>query len=97
MVRPNHAEPLHRSPVRIAAAELGNRQSRMKPHGVMPGRLFCVLTRDRATPSRSVFSVNARPSAGAVLTSHLTLSLPLGPESAPVFRGIGRKIMGGHA
>ena len=26
-----------------AAAELGNRQSRMRPHGVMPGRLFCYV------------------------------------------------------
>jgi hypothetical protein len=36
------AEPSRHSPVIITAAELGNRQSRMKPHGVMPGRLFCI-------------------------------------------------------
>jgi hypothetical protein len=30
----------------MKAAELGNRQSRMRPHGVMPGRLF-YLTRRR--------------------------------------------------
>src|ERR1700747_2306973 len=28
-----------------AAAELGNRQSRMRPHGVMPGRLFATWPR----------------------------------------------------
>jgi len=36
----DRAEPFRRSPVAMVAAELGNRQSRMRPHGVMPGRLF---------------------------------------------------------
>jgi hypothetical protein len=43
---------LHVSPVMIGqATELGNRQSRMKPHGVMPGRLFAeVRTRRGEAP-----------------------------------------------
>ena len=36
-------EPLRRSSIIMPAAELGNRQSRRRPHGVMPGRLFYAL------------------------------------------------------
>jgi hypothetical protein len=36
---------LRASPVVMKAAELGNRQSRMRPHGVMPGRLFYLTRR----------------------------------------------------
>ncbi len=41
------AEPL-RGLVIKAAADLGNRQSRMEPHGVMSGRLFCIRLAERA-------------------------------------------------
>jgi hypothetical protein len=47
---PLAAEPLGHSPVIIAATELGNRQSRIKPHGVMPGRLFAFISAPRAQP-----------------------------------------------
>src|SRR5580704_18650277 len=37
-------EPLRSSPLINTATELGNQQSRIKPHGVMPVRLFAFPT-----------------------------------------------------
>jgi hypothetical protein len=36
----------------MAAAEPGNRQSRIEPHGVMPGRLFYALEQDDFSSKR---------------------------------------------
>jgi hypothetical protein len=49
-----------------AAAELGNRQSRMRPHGVMPGRLFA--TRPRHGKARRAMAAleSATPTARGI-------------------------------
>jgi hypothetical protein len=54
-------EPLCCSPVVIAATELGDQQLRIRPHGVMPGRLFCAQTFGKVHLSISQVKLKSEP------------------------------------
>jgi len=56
-----------------AAAELGNRQSRKRPHGVMPGRLFATRPRHRSEQCDGGARIGKPPDS------------PRGPDSPAAF------------